>query len=449
MTDYLNKYLKYKNKYLNLLQELSESNLVNKESDNNQLGGYQSNDDNQLGNEYSGDEYSGDEYSGDQLGGVPIQDVIHQNINEKTYIFLTGGTGTVGKALLEKFKNDSRYFIYYISRKCKEEEKKEEEKKEELNSICIDLDLSIDNNVKDFINFITNCIQYNKIDDKNKYIIINSAADKDSTHVKNTYKKMNPELDDTSSVNLYDHWSIKLANQLASLAEEKKIPFIHMSTVYVNRGNPTDPENQLNSLNYKWNNHLVTFDNVISKSIPNIKLGSTYIYGALKALTEKCIKDFNNQAIIIRLPVIVDENISTYEETSPSTIFANMLKANILEEKVIIMNNIHKRFPITAQNVANFIFNNIDKFVLKLDYPIINLPGHQCITKYEIAKRIKQDLKDLFKNLIVYEDRVIDPNLPLTEDMTIDNTLTYGEYTDIFNSIMIGIKNIYYKQVEP
>ena len=45
MTDYLNKYLKYKNKYLNLLQELSESNLVNKESDNNQLGGYQSNDD--------------------------------------------------------------------------------------------------------------------------------------------------------------------------------------------------------------------------------------------------------------------------------------------------------------------------------------------------------------------------------------------------------------------
>jgi dTDP-4-dehydrorhamnose reductase len=154
--------------------------------------------------------------------------------------------------------------------------------------------------------------------------IINSAADKDSTIVRKTYNTINPVLNKDSEVDLFNHWTINVVRELAILSKSLDIPFIHISTVYVNKGVETTGNG--------WNNELINFNEYLN-TLPKIKLNDDYIYGATKALAEWIAKIHNINTIIIRLPVLIDTKLKLLTDTSPSKVLLEMVNKALSDKK--------------------------------------------------------------------------------------------------------------------
>ena len=141
------------------------------------------------------------------------------------------------------------------------------------------------------------------------------------------------------------HWTMKVAYKLAVLCKDDtyktKLHLIHLSTVYVNKGKFFLPEQDKWSndyVNYKrYNPEIAThhekqiekdpYDATRTITVYNIDPEkvefNNYIYGLIKGLTEQIIKltsDKNNNFVIIRLPVIMNEKLTNLDETSPSKV---------------------------------------------------------------------------------------------------------------------------------
>jgi dTDP-4-dehydrorhamnose reductase len=392
--DYKNKYLKYKNKYLKYKNFISQN------------GG-------------------SDEVSA--LGNTQLMNTIEQKISKLPpsttplkIIFLSGGSGTIGTAFLDLLKDNKSYFIIYPSRNCNSR------KISSNNILCINFDLYEQPRqiqfamlIKTLIEKLTNYIFY----------IINAAADKDSNLVKKTFNISHPNITTISIEELTQHWSYKFSVKLAEVAKEKNIPLIHISTVYVNKGDPTSSDNtkytqQITHTIRKWNTQLVDIGATTTFDITK----SNYIYGALKALTEKAVFTKYPKSIIIRLPVIIDENhITSLEDTSPTKVIYDF----ILSSKNTGVDNIQKRYPITSQYVATFLLKCIENFELHKTIPnpitalIINLPGYKKITKFDIANHFK-DLLTLFREIKQNNDKQTQSNdVPHTEAMTFKSNIEF------------------------
>ncbi len=195
-----------------------------------------------------------------------------------------------------------------------------------------------------------------------KTFIINCAADKDSNIVtknymegKATYSKQKNanepfiklSLDDKVNDNKKDwHWTMHVAKSLAELcacAIYSNLHLIHLSTVYVNKGDFLQGT--------KWSNDYVNYKKFDSQKNTNEHTKNTstdddntqttatttfynidptqvkfnnynYIYGLIKGLTEQIIKHTsgNGKFVIIRLPVIMNEALTSLDETSPSKV---------------------------------------------------------------------------------------------------------------------------------
>jgi dTDP-4-dehydrorhamnose reductase len=369
---YRQKYLKYKQKYL--IQKTQNNNTILK-------------------------------------GGIPETAT---TIESYKIIILTGGTGTLGKSILEKYEGVTNVIIYYTTRDCSKLTDHKDSR------ICIKSDLSTIKGTNEFIEEIKKI--YEKFN-KSEFIIINSAADKDSSIVKSTYKNIFniPNKDDNNvEVNLFNHWTINVVRQLAEFSNEKKnVKFIHISTVYVNKEKTPDEG---------WGDNLIDFNKNLEK-FPIIELKDNYLYGANKALAEWIAKKYNKKTIIVRLPVLIDAQLKELKETSPSKVLSEMINKFLQSEKEISLSNTQHRYPVSVQHVAEQLAeiikeNPTDK--------IINLPGEGMmtgvndkqvsITKFNIGEKFKSLNKDFFKDIEIKEipkeeDIKKLKGLPLSEKM--------------------------------
>ena len=303
-----------------------------------------------------------------------------------------------------------------------------------------------------------------------KTFIINCAADKDSNIVKKnymegnaTYSKQPPDafdasapinlsLDDKENDNrIYWHWTMHVAKSLADLcAIYSNLHLIHLSTVYVNKGDFLQGTT--------WSNDYVNYENFGSRETDNehtkraqtntdgttttlyniepkaVKFNN-YIYGLIKGLTEQIIKrnSRNGKFVIIRLPVIMNEALTSLDETSPSKVvkevfdkLTSFIFGNTVDKEGKLLytytdddknklstppstpptidKNIHlqfdnqqQRYPLTAQYVSKYIIKKILESQLQSQPSLTNttkpwvgihsLCNTESITKYGIAKK--------------------------------------------------------------
>jgi len=323
-------------------------------------------------------------------------------------IILTGGTGTIGKALIQLLKDNKDYFIIYTTRECKKTDTY-------TNTFCFDIDFNSKVTSLYYNSFLEMIKQLKQILSNKQFYIINTAADKDSNIVKASYLTKDKSLNSNSVINIDDHWSIILATTLATLSKALSIVYIHLSTVYVNKDGHSENE---------WSNDLV--------SIPDkntIQISDPYIYGLIKAVAENRILDINEKSIIFRLPVIMDKNITKLSETSPSSVLLDIINKISLSQP-IKMNNVNKRCPLSAQTVSNIIKLIIDCIsydkYMGADHTtnnnIICLSNKNNITKHKIGQIALQWLQD--NNIItkkntpaIIEDTEYSIGLPKTETM--------------------------------
>ena len=142
-------------------------------------------------------------------------------------IILTGGTGTIGKAILRTASENESTLYIYTTRECNKEKQK--------NVLCFQCDFK---NIEHIFE-LYNLIEYIGNIYKKEIIIINSAADKDASFVKNTFTQYPFNLPDNSKqdstplkfnsfkvknnqeiksyVNIRLHWTINVVYALIKL----------------------------------------------------------------------------------------------------------------------------------------------------------------------------------------------------------------------------------------
>jgi len=351
-----------------------------------------------------------------------------------------------------------------------------------------------------------------------KTFIINCAADKDSSTVMKTYiktdkykinfedytKKFSNQTDlvkdfliqrnnndkpiytlnlslSLAAQNTEDwHWTMHVAYNLAELrvTYADKLHLIHLSTVYVNKGNFLEGKTKWSNdyVNYKrYNPEIVTHHEKKSDIDKHKQTQTTlynidptkvefnnYIYGLIKGLTEQIIKGNsgkNNNFVIIRLPVIMNEKLTNLAETSPSKVVNDVFKRlnefitgiityteddkKLLAHEPVVdplkFDNKHQRFPLTAQYVSKYIIDKINTSITA-DSPVVwngihSLCNTQSITKYKIAKAFyiklyKTNEKDACKTLKDRECPHVDNFILVDQDAEYDNYLPYSEKMD-------------------
>ena len=281
------------------------------------------------------------------------------------------------------------------------------------------------------------------------------------------------------------HWTMHVAYNLAVLCKDDtyktKLHLIHLSTVYVNKGAFLLP-NQ-----YKWSNDYVNYrkynkeleafhqkqieedpnDDTRTITVYNIDPAkvefNNYIYGLIKGLTEQIIKltsDKNNNFVIIRLPVIMNEKLTNLDETSPSKVvkqvfekiesFINGATEYTDKDKALLsspplefndklhleFDNKHQRYPISAQYVSKYIIDKINT-PISADTPwtgIHSLCNTQSITKFEIARafylRLYKTRANACKKLNDSKCPFVDNFIFVDKDADYDNYLPYSENMD-------------------
>ena len=436
-------------------------------------------------------------------------------IKDKAIIVIGGYGGTISRTLLNELNKDGidkTYKIFYFARPAEDVKKMTEEDLILLinKTGFISCNLNTEDGLSEFEENLNAILtKYTKT------FIINCAADKDSSIViknykegKATYSRKHYKTEDTSTNNSFStlnlsiekptddwHWTMHVAKSLAELCNKytDKIHLIHLSTVYVNKGdffkgeskwcndyvnydatkdyssiiiNDTDtnrdplgklriPDKHNPSSNTTFYNidlehvsfNVDKYDQSMKKVKPPIM--NLYLYGLIKGLTEQIIKKhsgLHNNFVIIRLPVIMNEELTRLEETSPSLVIKNVLdKLKILSQttleptgNILEFDYKHKRYPLTAQYVSKYIIKKIfNKSIDKLKQwnGIKSICNKEEITKSDIAtnflKEIEQD-----KILTIKPISAQTPYLPFSEVMERDSTLDDDE--DMKNDLNPG-----------
>ena len=220
-----------------------------------------------------------------------------------------------------------------------------------------------------------------------RYVLINTVADKDAILMRSNMRNSN-------ITDVRKHWSINLAAQISKVTDYHFIKFIHISTVYVNKGS------------VPVNGWLPT--QISLGDPPNIT--DDYIYGYAKAAAENIIMTNDPSALIIRLPGLYDEALNKCSptsdkllyykldpllSTSPSTVVHKLLSLNKLTYNLIFTaDDSQQRFPISSQFVAEKILQIIEevknKPKIEHNSNIINLGGIDSFTKFKFAQKIKE-----------------------------------------------------------
>jgi dTDP-4-dehydrorhamnose reductase len=349
-----------------------------------------------------------------------LLDTIVQSINasetQHIYVILTGGTGTVGKAIIKYFKYKKIILILLQRRGI------------QINDFTLDIISNVEgfkshSNTKKLLENCEEIIKSIKHHDSNaKFFIINSAADKDPPAVQQSMKNGGYK-------DINYHWSIFFTDELVKFAKKLDIPLIHYSTVYVHKGNAPDAGG--------WGIERKYIDR---NSKPNF--GDNYVYGYVKALTEDIILDNYSKSFVLRLPGIIDADSTNFtnaedlKNTSPSKVIDQLLDK---KKESFEMDVWQHKYPITAQTVAVFTFDIIEKIkdINIIVGGIINLGGIVQMTKYALAKYINKKYK-LNKNIAQLKSET--PSLPQSEKMIMDNSnlpkclegLDYAKY-ELYN----------------
>lgn len=482
----------------------------------------------------------------------------------KAIVVIGGYGGTISRTLLNDLNMpaDKTFDIFYFARTefpnvGKYSTQMTDEQLTNINKpiFCV-CDLNSQDGLKIFVENLKKILAtYTKI------FIINCAADKDSSTVIKSYTKTDKYKADynTYKTNLLDtqqqlkdseknfliqtqnnipihtlnlslddrntpdwHWTMQVAYKLAELCfVYPNLHLIHLSTVYVNKGDFFLP-NQ-----YKWSNDYVNYERYdydpkldthakTSKPDPYDNTQTTfynidpkkvefnnYIYGLIKGLTEQIIKrnsGKNNNFVIIRLPVIMNEKLTNLDETSPSkvvkqvfekiesfidgtTMYTNKEKELLsslpgiapldftkFNDKLHLkFDKNHRRYPISAQYVSKYIIDKINTSI-SADTPwtgIHSLCNTQSITKYEIAKafylRLYKTRENACKKLndskcpfvdnfiLVDQNAKYDNYLPYSEnmdrDIDLDKSMPLNE-TNIMESIIKGFEYTYKRTID-
>ena len=297
------------------------------------------------------------------------------------------------------------------------------------------------------------------------------------------------------------HWTMHVAKSLAELCNndtyKTKLHLIHLSTVYVNRGaflqgttkwsndyvnydsdskkdytssiNTDDPLGKLSIQEDPASNTTTTFYNIDLKAVPFLvdaynsqmkknappPMMNLYLYGLIKGLTEQIIKQHsgnNNNFVIIRLPVIMNEELTKLEETSPSLVikmildkFTSLAPSSTQELKFDIS---HKRYPLTAQYVSKYIIKKILKHTIPSPEQwcgIKSICNKEQITKYDIASQFCNAISSVLQLATITPIEQKTPYLPFSEVMDRDSSLDtdpqmleYLTKDNIMNSILKG-----------
>ena len=273
-----------------------------------------------------------------------------KDLKYTNFFILTGATGNVGKQIIQLLSSKTDNFIIYTtSSNC-------DNKFIELNNtLCIEINLIDNIDIEKLVLFMKNIIRYIlKIKKDSKIFFINAAADKDTNKLKSTIKENQKDIIKNGVIDIYKYWTITSTEKLAITCRDLNIPFIHISTVYVNEGIPTSDDG--------WDNNTVDIKEKLKKFLDILKVSSTdmYLYGYTKALIEQKITDVytssNSVYYILRLPVIVDQHIKQLSETSPSSVINEIITyMNNSETKSKSLNDSQKRYPVSAKYVAECV----------------------------------------------------------------------------------------------
>lgn len=338
------------------------------------------------------------EYDPVKIGGSATE-------NNNIYVIVTGGTGTVGKALIQKLIKEKINVINIIRNKPTTNI-------DLITNISISDDpfdtdgLKSNKNVKTVLKKCYYTVNTIKTGNKDaKFFIVNSAADKDVNAVKKS-------MDESKYSDINYHWSIYFTQSLVEFAKELNIPLIHYSTVYVQKGESND----------EWG---IERKYVQKQDKP--QSNDAYVYGYVKSLVEDIILDNYSSSFVIRLPGIIDERLGKLNETSPSNVVLSLLNKhnqanNIREEQILIMDNWQQKYPITAQIVAKFTYDIIDKIkdCNIIVGGIINLGGTGPFTKYELA--VQAVTRYSFNYVKVKSVEQVNLSLPKSEKMLMINS---------------------------
>lgn len=349
--------------------------------------------------------------------------------NNNIYVIVTGGSGTVGKALIKKLteKNINVINIIRNNSTITTESKL-------ITNISISddsnntLGLKTNSNVVNVLNKCHKFINSIRANNTNaKFFIVNSAADKDAGFVKKS-------MDDSSYKDINYHWSIYFTQMLVEFAKKEDIPLIHYSTVYVHKGDLTDSNG--------WG-----IERKYVKKEDKPSYGDAYVYGYVKALTEDIILDNYSSSFVIRLPGIIDTELTDLKQTSPSNVVLLVLNAYNKSKKEnsiqnIQLDNMQQKYPITAQIISQFTYDIINKIkdCNIIVGGIINLGGIGTFTKYTLADAAVDRYK--YSNYVKVIDQYT-PNLslPTSEKMLmLDSNLP---------ECLKGMKYVNYKLEEP
>lgn len=357
--------------------------------------------------------------------------------------------------------------------------------------------------------FIINCAA-----DKDSSIVIKNYENGNATYNNVCYKtntnSKNTECNSTLNLSIGNptndwHWTMHVAKSLAELCNndtyKTKLHLIHLSTVYVNRGaflqgkekwsndyvnydsdskkdytssintdDPvTDPLGKLSIQEDPASNTTTTFYNIDLQKVPFLvdaynsqmkknappPMMNLYLYGLIKGLTEQIIKQHsgnNNNFVIIRLPVIMNEELTKLEETSPSLVinmildkFTSLAPSSTPELKFDIS---HKRYPLTAQYVSKYIIKKILKHTIPSPEQwcgIKSICNKEQITKYDIASQFCNAISSVLQLATIKSIEQKTPYLPFSEVMDRDSSLDtdpqmleYLTKDNIMNSILKG-----------
>jgi dTDP-4-dehydrorhamnose reductase len=349
-------------------------------------------------------------------------------------VVLTGGTGSVGSAILNKLLSNTNIGIINITRTTSRD----------ASSKILEFTKSPDNkfynltmnkegyNSSNNINLILDALKElcHKCSDK-KWYIVNCAADKDTRVVKETIKTYN-------ITNILHHWTLNFIKKLAIFANERNIPLIHFSTVYVSKGNSPTSRG--------WDTTLKQLDH------EKVDKSSDYIYGYVKALAEKILLENHPMSFIIRLPGIIEPQptltttredtnflnsvITTYTtisnskiqeikkhlmKSSPGYVLHTVLE-NISSDRPIALDDQQLKYPVTTKNIADFthdIIEELSKCPHSIVGDIVNFGGSSFMTKYQLASYFIQQLKSKTSG--------IDIKLKLTPMYVVNEALPYSE----------------------
>ena len=432
----------------------------------------------------------------------------------KAIIVIGGYGGTISRTLLNDLINnnintdiDTNNTIFYFARTPNLNAKI---------PIFVACDLNSQDGLTNFVENLTAILEkYNKTfiincaADKDSNIVITNYKNGTATYNKVKYKTTN----DSTNIGPYKlnlsignptndwHWTMHVAKSLAELCNndtyKTKLHLIHLSTVYVNRGaflqgkekwsndyvnydNDTekdyissidtkDPLGKLSIQEDPASNTTTTFYNIDLKAVPFLvdaynsqmkknalpPMMNLYLYGLIKGLTEQIIKQHsgnNNNFVIIRLPVIMNEELTKLEETSPSLVirmildkFTSLTPSSTPE---LIFDISHKRYPLTAQYVSKYII----KKILTHTFPslehwcgIKSICNKEQITKYDIASQFCNAISSVLQLATIKSIEQKTPYLPFSEVMDRDSSLDtdpqmleYLTKDNIMNSILKG-----------